>query len=216
MMQIDLSKYSQIELIKQNNFSLQFDNLSNMKLILHEKEPKLVSFIDDDTKYILGPELLSMINVDKHNANKDNISKVMVIINSLLKDYNYTFYYHNEIFQDIVVSDISRDIYTNDILIQFVKRTNFKEYKQIIFDTDVEVLKLYTYLNDSNLYIDSFDLDDLIEQEKEFILYKEQIEQDSNMLFDFYKDIPFPTDKDFLIEEDIFIPTEEDLSILNK
>ena len=36
------------------------------------------------------------------------------------------------------------------------------------------------------------------------------------MLFDFYKDIPFPTDKDFLIEEDSYIPTEEDLSILNK
>ena len=215
-MLIDLSKYTKLELLKQNNFLLQFDNLSNMRLILHEKDFKFVSFIENNIKYTLGPELLSMINTDKHNANKDNISKVMVIINSLLKDYNYTFYYHNEIFQDVVVSDISRDIYTNDILIQFVKRTNFKEYKQIIFDTDVEVLKLYTYLNDSNLYIDSFDLDDLIEQEKEFILYKEQIEQDSNMLFDFYKDIPFPTDKDFLIEEDSYIPTEEDLSILNK
>ena len=214
-MKIDLSKYKKVELLKQNNFLLQFDNLLNMTLILHEKEPKIVSFIDDNVEYMLGSELLSMISVDKHNANKDNISKMMVIINTLLKKYNYTFYYHDEIFQDVVVSDISRDIYTNDILIQFVKRTNFKEYKQIIFDTDVEVLKLYTYLDDSNLYIDSFDLDDLIEQEEEFILYKEQIEQDSNMLFDFYKDIPFPTDKDILIEEDIYIPTEEDLSILN-
>lgn len=214
-MLIDLSKYTKLELLKQNNFLLQFDNLSNMRLILHEKDFKFVSFIENNTKYTLGPELLSMINTDKHNANKDNISKVMVIINSLLKDYNYTFYYHNEIFQDVVVSDISRDIYTNDILIQFVKRTNFKEYKQIIFDTDVEVLKLYTYLDDPNLYIDSFDLDDLIEQEEEFIFYKEQLEQDSNILSDFYKDIPFPTDKDILIEEDMYIPTEEDLSILN-
>ena len=215
-MKIDLSKYKKVELLKQNNFLLQFDNLSNMQLVLHEKEPKLVSFIDDDTKYILGSELLSMINVDKHNMNKDLISKLISNLNTLLEKYDYTFYYHDKVFKNILISDIYRGKNTSEIYIQFIKRDRLNNYKQIIFDTDTEVLKLYTYLDDSNLYIDSFDLDDLIEQEEEFILYKEQIEQDSNTLYDFYKDIPFPTDKDFLVEEDIYIPTEEDLSILNK
>ena len=215
-MKIDLSKYKKVELLKQNNFLLQFDNLSNMQLVLHEKEPKIVSFIDDNVEYMLGSELLSMIRVDKYNMNNNLISELISNLNTLLKEYDYTFYYHNKIFKNVLISDIYRGNNTAEIYIQFIKRDRLNNYKQIIFDTDTEVLKLYTYLDDSNLYIDSFDLDDLIEQEEEFILYKEQIEQDSNTLSDFYKAIPFPTDKDFLIEEDIYIPTEDDLSILNK
>jgi len=226
-MKINLNDYTTLEFYKGNELLLFFNTklFPDMQLILNHKETpcfEYTSSLSFDSDFSLGSEVLNYLRLDEAMQSSRNIESVINHINTILKQYNYTFFYHNEKFSNVMVSDIYKFINNGitEIHIQFIKRDRLNNYKKIIFDVDLEILRFYSYSWDSNLYIDSFDIEDELDRIAEDKLYQECLEQnlgDEQLFEQFYNNIPVPTDKDFYNDKnDIYIATIEDLKILQE
>lgn len=220
-MKIDLNYYDSMELYKDDELLLSINTKAspNIQLVLNHKNEQDFEYTSSsnfDSELTLGSEILHYLTVDRDTQSRCNVESLINKINNLLRRYDYTLYCQNEKFTNVIVSDIYKFV-TNDakeIHIQFVKQDRLNDYKKIIFDVDLEVLRFYTYPWDSNLYVDAIDVEDELDRIAEDKLYQDCLEKDSGnqMLYEkFYETIPTPTDKDFYntpFDNQPYIPTK--------